>query len=323
MDGKTGCSNVTHVLLALVLATSVVLIGPGCTAENASRVNIRTAQKKCSEPDELIAFARLAGSFWQIWTMHPDGSNVRQLTTSQCDKRHPAPVDNGERLVFRTHNNELFLVDLDGQNETQIMPEFSSTYNHCYSPARGEIFFVSYGYRPSDQSEICKCSFHGQGRTFLTDDRSIKYHLSVSPDGTRLAFIKVDEGPSLECQNLWIMNTDNTEPRKLTSGKAIRACPSFSHDGKMLAFSSNHENGDFDVFWIRMSGRPVHRVTRHPAFDSSPTFSPDGRHLAFVSSRSGSKQIWIAARDGGNAMQITSDPAESVDPSWFRHSKGR
>ena len=42
--------------------------------------------------------------------------------------------------------------------------------------------------------------------------------------------------------------------------------------------------------------------------DTSPTWSPDSRTVAFVSNRSGSRQIWTIAVDGGEATQLTTFP---------------
>jgi Tol biopolymer transport system component len=39
--------------------------------------------------------------------------------------------------------------------------------------------------------------------------------------------------------------------------------------------------------------------------DWSPQFSPDGRKIAFESNRSGYREIWVAASDGSNQVQLT------------------
>jgi eukaryotic-like serine/threonine-protein kinase len=51
--------------------------------------------------------------------------------------------------------------------------------------------------------------------------------------------------------------------------------------------------------------------------DMSAQFSPDGRRVAFVSDRGGTSEIWLADRDGSNAIQLTSMDAPSIDsPRW-------
>jgi len=49
-----------------------------------------------------------------------------------------------------------------------------------------------------------------------------------------------------------------------------------------------------------------HRSLTTPGnFDELPAYSPDGRSVAFLSQRSGSKQVWLLARETGSARQLT------------------
>src|SRR4029078_4707708 len=60
--------------------------------------------------------------------------------------------------------------------------------------------------------------------------------------------------------------------------------PSFSPDGKQIAFSWNGENGDnFDIYikLVNSEVRPL-RITSNPAEDIYPAWSPDGQQIAFV-----------------------------------------
>jgi Tol biopolymer transport system component/predicted Ser/Thr protein kinase len=51
--------------------------------------------------------------------------------------------------------------------------------------------------------------------------------------------------------------------------------------------------------------------------DMGAEFSPDGRRVAFVSDRGGTPELWLADRDGSNAVQLTSIDAPAIDtPRW-------
>jgi len=45
-------------------------------------------------------------------------------------------------------------------------------------------------------------------------------------------------------------------------------------------------------------------------------WSPDGREIVFYSARSGSWDIWVIPSEGGEARQLTSDPATDERPGW-------
>ncbi len=47
------------------------------------------------------------------------------------------------------------------------------------------------------------------------------------------------------------------------------------------------------------------RVIASPVLDASPQYSPDGARIVFRSDRSGEEQLWVAAADGSNPVQIT------------------
>ena len=86
---------------------------------------------------------------------------------------------------------------------------------------------------------------------------------------------------------LWIRNrTESEAPLKavpLTSYPGYESEPSFSPDGKQVAFAWKGEKGDNWDIYVQLigSGRPL-RLTTDPARDFSPSWSPDGQSIAFV-----------------------------------------
>ena len=58
------------------------------------------------------------------------------------------------------------------------------------------------------------------------------------------------------------------------------------------------------------------RLTFGDGLQTDVTFSPDGRFIAYASDRSGNFDIWVQPVDGGDAVQITKEPAQDVQPAW-------
>jgi len=86
---------------------------------------------------------------------------------------------------------------------------------------------------------------------------------------------------------LWYSSL-STRPRAqlqtipLTAYVGLEILPSFSPDGKQVAFAWNGEKGDnFDIYVKLVDTGTPHRLTTHPADDSFPAWSPDGSHIAF------------------------------------------
>ncbi|MDX9773042.1 MAG: PDZ domain-containing protein [Bacteroidales bacterium] len=86
-------------------------------------------------------------------------------------------------------------------------------------------------------------------------------------------------------EDLWVMNTDGTNPIRLTVDEGIESDPCFSPDGKLIAFSAQYD-GNTDVFIIPAEGGVPVRLTWHPGSDMVRGFTPDGKKVLFISQRS-------------------------------------
>lgn len=76
--------------------------------------------------------------------------------------------------------------------------------------------------------------------------------------------------------DLWVMNADGTNPRRLTVDEGIESQPCFSPDGRLIAFSAQYD-GNTDVFVIPVEGGVPVRLTWHPGADYARTFTLTGR----------------------------------------------
>jgi tricorn protease len=84
--------------------------------------------------------------------------------------------------------------------------------------------------------------------------------------------------------DLWLVNEDGTQPRRLTVHKARDIHPRFSPDGKWIAFSSDRY-GNYDVFVMPARGGPARQLTYHSAGDTVVGWSRDSRKVIFSSPR--------------------------------------
>ncbi|TDI41486.1 MAG: hypothetical protein E2P02_14940 [Acidobacteria bacterium] len=86
-----------------------------------------------------------------------------------------------------------------------------------------------------------------------------------------------------------------------------------------MAYQSQ-QSGNWDI-WVAQpaGGQPVNRTADHTGNDRYPSWSPDGsqkERLLVNSDRSGNPDLWILPRDGGEWMQITSEPAPDSNARW-------
>jgi dipeptidyl aminopeptidase/acylaminoacyl peptidase len=112
----------------------------------------------------------------------------------------------------------------------------------------------------------------------------------VSPDGTRVAFVRVTVNEKKEGYNtsIWIVPTSGNEtPHRLTAGERD-STPRWSPDGKYLVFTrSTEKDGKPEppqLCLLSMAGGDAFVFTSLPKGASDPKWSPDGKLIVFASS---------------------------------------
>jgi dipeptidyl aminopeptidase/acylaminoacyl peptidase len=134
-----------------------------------------------------------------------------------------------------------------------------------------------------------------------------------SPDGSRIAFVSDRDGN----QDIWVMDSDGSNPVNLTHEQAKDYSPAWSPLGDWIAFASVRDSPYWELYLMRPDGSDVQRLTWwEDASDWSPSWSPDGTRLAFASKRDGNWEIYTMDRDGSNLVRLTDNLADDTNPAW-------
>ncbi|AXT58514.1 peptidase S41 [Aquimarina sp. AD1] len=113
-------------------------------------------------------------------------------------------------------------------------------------------------------------------KSYATDPKDTRMLHTPAISQSHIAFIYAED--------LWVANSDGSQPRRLTIDKGIESNPVFSPDGKHIAFNAEYD-GNVDVFIIPVEGGIPKRLTWHSMRDTTLGFSPDGNAVLFNSQR--------------------------------------
>jgi Tol biopolymer transport system component len=136
---------------------------------------------------------------------------------------------------------------------------------------------------------------------------------AAPPENGRIAFERSGE--------IYTVNPDGSGEKRLTMNSFLDQRPSWSPDGKRLAFTRwGTAEGDYDIYVINADGSGEVRLTTNPFLDASPSWSPDGTRLAFSSDRAPEGEdndgnIYTMDADGGNVVRVTTD-GWAYRPAW-------
>ena len=134
--------------------------------------------------------------------------------------------------------------------------------------------------------------------------------VDVSPDGTEIAFDFLGD--------IYTIPMEGGEARQLTEGVAWNMQPSYSPDGRWIAFTSDRAGGD-NIWIMARDGSNPQQVTRESyRLLNGPSWTPDSDYIVarkhFTSTRSlGAGEMWMYHRTGGSGVRLTERPNDQKD----------
>ena len=148
---------------------------------------------------------------------------------------------------------------------------------------------------------------------------------ALSPNGSKLAYVTFWEYGNAE---IMTANFDGTDVRRLTNDEALDTNPSWSPDGRQIAFTTGHYRAanlavmDADGSNVRLLA-PSIKLEGHPD-GQPPVWSPDGNWIAFVgqegSYEEGYRQVLYTVRPDGSDL---TELGELALWWWSKHETNR
>ena len=291
----------------------------------AALLALPTAAASAAFPGQngRIAFARADATFssTSIWTMNPDGTDQRQLTTAPGFNGSPAFSPDGRRIVFDSSrdggNFEIYVMNADGTDQVRLTNDPATDLRPNWSPDGSMITFDSDRVAaPSFHREVFVMNADGSGQRSVTPGGTDDLSPAWFPNGGRIVF---HTNPPGQPTQLADVRTDGMDRRPITTASAVNLqYPAFMPDGSRIAiWGPPPASGTAaEIYTIRPDGSDLKRLTTNNTIDDSPAYSPDGTKMVFTSNQTGSSELFVMNATGGDERPLTTTALEELDPDW-------
>jgi len=288
---------------------------------------------------ERIAFGVRTASGSNIYSMSPDGTDMRQLTTDVGNHLCASYTADGRYIAYCGDGNgnfEIWRITNYGSAPEQVTHlEGRALFPDVSHDGQKIVFSGVQGDDPNTEIYVVKAAT-GTGLAALTSCAGMASgcyndYAAWSPDDKHIVYIHADDTVNDVAVNaqVWVMNADGTDQHALTSDSPLKdQVPNWSPDGKSIVYASGE--GVAEGIWImksdgsgqrQLSGcLPADELPCAEGQDFGPVWSPDGTKIAFLRSfqelGTEDRPIYVMNADGSDQHRVTEDVILAAVPSW-------
>jgi Tol biopolymer transport system component len=238
------------------------------------------------------------------------------VVLSSCEASSP----DQSKIAFigrdENKNFQIYTTNSDGSETSQLTNIVGGYIFFTWSPDGRKIAF---SLLQNGDGKIFIANTDGSGQVHLTDNGVAPVW---SPNGSKIAFISSLNNPDGKFDDIYVMDSDGTEQKRITRSFGRVGGFSWSPDGQKIVFAAFCGSLGWDVFVINSDGSNEINLTNSLQDESDPAWSPTGDKIIFTSypeSDTGSRSlIYIVNADGSNQKRLTNDSTAEIESyySW-------
>lgn len=297
-------------LTVIFVVTSLI----SCQVSRLSKSDAHSTSK-----EQLLFTSKRDGNF-EVYRMNDDGTNVSNLSNHSATDYGLNWSPDGKYILFysdRTGNEEVWRMHNDGTNLVNLTHAPSSERAASYSPNGQTIVFTSD--RDNKTKDLYLMDSNGANVRRLTNNKVYCESPEWTNDGKQIVYTMLVQRDSTD-QNfngeIFIINADGSNQRRLTNRDGFDSGADISPDGKKISFYGKSELGNYDIFIMNLDGSDIMNLTNDQIEDYSPSWSSDGNWVSFTSGNSTNYDIWKMNVYTKEKIRLTTQPKRDETPYY-------
>jgi len=273
-------------------------------------------------PGDIFQYSKdVNGQIYVIQRLDRQTGEIETLVSGPGGAIRPTPSPDGNSLAFIRrvrYKSTLMLMDLKSGRITPLTDILDRDMQETWAvhgvypgmswtpDGKSIVFWAKGGINRVDVATkaVSEIPFHVTGNRFVEDALRQPHEVAPasfqtkmvrfaqkSPDGSRIVYEALG--------NLWIANGDGSNARRLTRGDEFESYPTFSRDGRSIAYVAWDDDKAGRIKVVGVGGGEGRIVTPEPGHYVEPTFSPDGSLIAYRKTTDGFLTTPLYGRDPG------------------------
>lgn len=239
---------------------------------------------------------------------------------------------------------QIYVLDLESGDSRRVSPGQGKTTCAFFQPGTSRLLFASthhdpkalekqkaeiefrasgktkrYAWDYDAAMDIFSCNQDGTDLVQVTKEQGYDAEAAFSPDGKQIVFCSLRAGYERELSaedklrlerdpawfgDIYLMNADGSNVRRLTTAPGYDGGPFFSPDGQRIIWRRFDESGmNADVYTMKLDGTDVRRLTDFKAMSWAPYYHPSGEYAVFTTNKLGFENFELYVVDAAGRKE--------------------